>query len=117
MNRALRCHYCGRNGVELHHVTGRAAPGAPYLDRLLVVPLCKRHHDRDHELLRRRGFEFLTPGDDQLGHRVARILDFLGRSADFGRPVVLEGEVLKGFHALLLEALDALGEERWDGAA
>ena len=114
MTRALRCHYCGRTGVELHHLTGRAAPGTPYLDPLLVVPLCKRHHDREHELLRRSRLEFLAPEDDQLGHRIARVLDFLGRSADHRRPVVLEGEALKGLHALLLECLK---EGRRDGAA
>jgi len=82
-----------------------------------VIPLCKRHHDREHELLLRTRLEFLTPDSDSIGHRLARVLDFLGRSADHGRPVVLEGEVLNGFHGLLLESLEARGTERRDGVA
>jgi hypothetical protein len=82
----------------------------PYLDRPIVVPLCQRHHDREHELLRRARLEFLPPDADPLGHRLARVLDLIGRCADHGRPFVLEpatayGNAVAGFHALLLEAV------------
>jgi len=112
-----RCHYCGRPAVAQHHLTGRPTPKARYFDPLLTIPLCQRHHDREHELLRRSGLEFLPPGADALGHRLARVLDFLGRSAEHGRPVVLEGQALEGLHALLLETFEATGAERRNGAA
>jgi hypothetical protein len=117
-----RCLFCRLLAVAWHHVTGRAAPGAPYLDRWLVVPLCQRHHDREHELLRRAGLEFLPPGADPLGHRLARVLDLMGRTADHGWPFILEasttyGNAVAGLHALLFEALTASATERRDGAA
>ena len=47
------CLFCALPAVAWHHLTGRAARRTPYLDSSLVVPLCQRHHDREHELLRR----------------------------------------------------------------
>lgn len=115
------CHFCGCRPVEWHHCTGRIAPKCGYLDRALVVPLCKRHHDREHELLRRCGLEFLPPGGDPLGHRLARLLDFIGRCADHHRPFVFQpstpyGDAVAGLHALLLEAVGAV-DPRHDEAA
>lgn len=97
------CLYCGTWPVEEHHPTGRLAPDCRYLDPGLVVPLCKRHHDREREVQRRRGLDF-PAGADVLGHRLARLLDFLGRLADHGRPLVLVGAPLSALHALLVEA-------------
>jgi hypothetical protein len=111
-----RCLYCGRSPVQWHHVTGRPTPGAPYLDPALVVPLCKRHHDREHELLRRQGLEFLAPGAELLGHRRARLVDLVGRCAEDHRPFVLDACALAGLHALLLEAA-AGSPPRWEAVA
>lgn len=99
-----RCLFCGRGPVEWHHVTGRRVRDGAYLDPLLVVPLCKRHHDREEELLRRGGLEFLPPGADPVGHRLARLLDLIGRCADNGCQLVLSPDALRALHALLLEA-------------
>jgi hypothetical protein len=106
------CVLCGRSPVEWHHVTGRLAPEAAYFDRSLVVPLCKRHHDREHELLRRRRLEFVPLGADLLGHRLARLLEFIGRCAESGRHFVVEpvtpwGDAVSGVYALLFEAARA----------
>lgn len=105
-----RCLFCGRPAVAWHHVTGRVARKAPYFDRSLVIALCKRHHDREHELLRRNDLDFLPVGADPLGHRLARVLDLIGRCADHGRPFLLEpdtpyGDAVAGLHVLLLEAV------------
>lgn len=105
-----RCLFCGGFAAAWHHVTGRAVSGAPYFDRSLVVPLCRRHHAREHELLRRNDLDFLPVGADPLGHRLARVLDLIGRCADHKRTFVLEpctpyGSAVAGLHALLLEAV------------
>ncbi|MGH9291925.1 MAG: hypothetical protein ACRD0B_00195 [Acidimicrobiales bacterium] len=101
----LRCAYCGRRPVEMHHVTGRLAPGGLYLDPGLVIPLCRRHHSREHEVLLRQGLAFVGSADP-LGHRLARLLDLLGRLADHGRPLMLEGPALYALVELLGEAAD-----------
>lgn len=108
-SRSERCLLCGRGPIEWHHVTGRLAPKGRYLDRALVVPVCKRHHDREHELLRRRRLELPAAGTDLLGHRVARLLDFIGRCAESGQRFVVEtvtpwGDAVSGLYALLFEA-------------
>ena len=117
-----RCLFCELPAVAWHHCTGRAAPRMPYLDRSLVVPLCQRHHDREHELLRRARLEFLPPGADPLGHRLARVLDLMGRCADHGQRFVLEpstpyGDAVAGLHALLIEVIEADARRQRDGAA
>ncbi|MGA3353846.1 MAG: hypothetical protein ABSD85_11760 [Acidimicrobiales bacterium] len=116
------CLFCGLPAVAWHHCTGRAAPRSAYLDRSLVVPLCQRHHDREHELLRRARLEFLPPGADPLGHRLARVLDLMGRCADHGRQFVLApstpyGNAVIGLHVLLLEMIEAEATRQRDGAA
>ena len=103
-----RCILCGQSADAWHHLTGRATPRGAYLDKSLVVPLCQRHHDREHELLRREGADFPGPGADLVGHRLARVLSFMGRCAEAGRPFVLEvttpyGNAVAGLHALLHE--------------
>ncbi|MDA8038474.1 MAG: hypothetical protein M0Z69_04810 [Actinomycetota bacterium] len=105
-----RCLYCGRRPVEQHHVTGRLCPSGRYLDPRLSVPLCKRHHAREHEVLRRRGLAF-PDGADLTGHRLARLLDFLGRLGDHRRPLVLDGPALGGLCTLLLDATAGEREE------
>jgi hypothetical protein len=92
------------------------------LDRALVVPLCRRHHGREHELLRRNGLDFLPVDADPLGHRLARVLDLIGRCADHGRPFVLEpctpyGNTVAGLHVLLLEAVGTLAPAREEATA
>ena len=98
-----RCLYCGRRPVERDHITGRLHPGGRYLDPLLAVSLCKRHHVREHEVLRRRGLAF-PEGADLTGHRLARLLDFIGRLGDHRRPLVLDAAALHGLCTLLLDA-------------
>ena len=114
---APRCLFCGRRPVEHHHVSGRPAAREPYLDPALTIALCRRHHAREHELLRRLGLDALAPGADALEHRLVRLLDLLGRCADHGRPFVLEprtpyGSPAAGLRDLLLEAVGALAERR-----
>jgi hypothetical protein len=94
----------------------------PYLDRSLVISLCQRHHDREHELLRRARLEFLPPGADPLGHRLARVLDLMGRCADHGQRFILEpstpyGDAVAGLHALLIEVIEGDARRQRDGAA
>ena len=112
---APRCLFCGRRPVEHHHATGRPAAGEAYLDPRLVVPLCRRHHVREHELLRRLGLDALAPGADALEHRLVRLLDLLGRCAEHGHPFSLEprspyGSPATGLRDLLLEVVEALAE-------
>jgi hypothetical protein len=119
--KTITCLFCEQLAVAWHHLTGRATPSSLYLDRSLVVPLCRRHHDREHELLRRSNLEFLPAGADALGHRVARILELIGRCADNGRALTLEprtpyGDAIAGFYALLLEAARVLQSSQ-EGAA
>ena len=114
-----RCVFCGLPAVW-HHITGRLRPDGPYLDRSLVVALCKRHHDREHELLRRARLEFPPPGADLVGHRIARLLDFMGRCGDEGRHFVVEpetpwGNAVAALHALLFEAIGT-GRHRSEAA-
>lgn len=116
------CLFCGRRPVEWHHLTGRLAPDGPYLDRALVVPLDTRHHDREHELLRRAGLEFPPEGADLVGHRVARLLDFMGRCAECRVRLVLEpdtpsGNAVAAVHALLYEATTPLASLRREAAS
>lgn len=106
----VRCLLCGLPATAQHHLTGRIAPKGRYLDPSLVVPLCRRHHDREHELLRREGLEFPAPGADLIGHRVARVLAFMGRCGEHRCPFVLEpvtpyGDAVAALHGLLFEAL------------
>jgi hypothetical protein len=105
-----RCLYCGRRPIEMHHITGRTAAQGPYCDPKLVLPLCKRHHSREHEILGRRRLSF-PRGADLLGHRLARALDFLGRVADHGRPLVIDGDALDALHALFYEASTGLSKQ------
>lgn len=87
---STRCLFCGRRPVEWHHLTGRLAPDGCYLDPALVLALCKRHHDREHELLRRAALEFPSIGSDLTGHRLARLLSFLRRCGDHGKGLIFE---------------------------
>lgn len=105
-----RCILCQRPAIAWHHLTGRAVPRGAYLDKSLVVPLCQRHHDREHELLRREGADFPGPGTDLVGHRLARVLSFMGRCGEADRSFALGaatpyGNAVAGLHALLHDEL------------
>lgn len=99
------CLFCGKGPVDWHHVTGRGAPDVPYLDPGLVVPLCRRHHAREHAVLRAAGAEW-PPGPGHLQHRLRRLVIHVGRCADTGRPFVIEAKAVPGLHSLLCEVLD-----------
>lgn len=99
------CLLCGSIvDVHGHHVTGRPAPGAPYLDSL-VVGLCQRHHggtEGVHVLLRAVGAEWPTPGRDLVAHRLHRLGLTAVLVADAGRPFVLDPGAGYGLGALAL---------------
>ena len=105
---APACQFCGREPADLHHVTGRPAPGAPYLDPALVLPLCRRHHAQAHELLRRSRLDFLPPGPEQLPGRVLRVAELLARVGDAERELALSPRSTIGLSRLLLDAADGL---------
>jgi len=96
--------------VDWHHLTGRPVAEAPYLDLYLVVPLCRRHHAREHVLLRDKGFEFMPVGADLLEHRLLRVVLFAERCADFQRPFVLQARAAGALAALTEEVLDSLAK-------
>lgn len=56
-----------------HHLTGRVAPGGPYLDPALVVVVSPSRHADLHVCLRSLGLEFPAPGADLERHRRLRI--------------------------------------------
>ncbi len=105
---APACQFCGREPAELHHLTGRPAPGASYLDPQLVFPLCRRHHAQTHELLRRSRTDFLPAGPEQLPGRVLRVAELLARVADAERELALSPRSAIGLARLLLDTADGL---------
>jgi len=102
------CVFCARPGEHWHHLTGRPAPKAPYLDPDLVVALCRRHHAREHVLLADKALEWLPAGVDPLLHRLRRVVCFAERCADFHRAFRLEPPSALALAGLHDEALDAL---------
>lgn len=111
------CIFCGVDDVELHHVTGRPAPGRGYLDPDLVVPLCRRHHAQEHELLLRQRLAFLPGGSGQLAGRVVKLGAIAGRLADAKRELQLSSRGLIGLRGLLLDVADQLPAIGVDEAA
>lgn len=103
-----RCIFCGRRPIDWHHVTGRAVADGEYLDRGLVVPLCRRHHSREHVLLADMDLEWLTDEGDSLVHRLRRVRLFFERRADFGRTPVLDPASERALGLLLGETIAAL---------
>lgn len=87
------CVFCGRRPVAWHHPTGRTAPNGPYLDPDLTVPLCLRHHNREHELLRRAGWAFPPEGAEPAWWRLGRVFDLACRAADAGRLAVFVSDL------------------------
>jgi hypothetical protein len=109
------CIFCGRPSVAWHHISGRPAPSLFYFDRHLVVPVCQRHHDLEHEVARRLGLDRLAPGVDALGHRLVRVADLVARLSDERLAFVLEpgtryGDAVAGLRDLLLEAAEAVAK-------
>ena len=109
--RPPRCVFCGRRPIDWHHLTGRPAPDAGYFDVGLVVPLCRRHHSREHVLLADRHLEWLPPGVGPVVHRLRRVRLFVERCADFHRPFVLNPSSAGALTLLLAEVLAVLADE------
>lgn len=102
------CMMCGAFGpVHAHHMTGRARPGADYLDPALVLLLCPRCHVGGggvHQMLRVSGLEFPAPTSHLLAHRVQRVAFHGELSAANGRAFVLLAPSVPSFAALLWAA-------------
>ncbi len=97
-----RCARCGGSPVDWHHLTGRCSPGGAYLDRDLVVPLCRRCHAREHAVL--RGAEAEWPdGRDLLCHRLVRLTLYVGQIADRGYAFVIVPGSVPALHSLLCD--------------
>lgn len=102
-----RCALCGAVGpVHRHHLTGRPAPGAAYLDGALVLSVCRSCHADVHQSLRASALDFPYGVSDFLSHRVRRTAftaELLGGS---GRPLLLEARSASGLAALLREVTE-----------
>jgi hypothetical protein len=105
------CIFCGHWPVDWHHLTGRRSTDGEYLDPRLVVPLCRRHHAREHTLLRDKHLEFPPDGADLLGHRLRRVVVFAERCGDFGRPFQLEPASAQALARLVTEAVSVIAAE------
>jgi len=93
------CTLCDESGGERHHITGRSAPGAPYLDRELTVLLCIWCHNAVHAVLRRLDLEF--PQVDPCAHRLRRLASFFRMCAERGRSLTLTPATLFALAAIL----------------
>jgi len=105
------CILCGVVGqIHRHHVTGRPAPGAAYLDPGLVVALCVRCHANVHQALRAIGLGFLA-GRGCLRHRLVRLAVTAELVGGAGRPLILSPPSTRALAALARDAADALDSE------
>lgn len=108
----LCCLLCEALARHEHHATGRRAPGVAYLDPLLVVNLCQRHHIAEHQALRRLGLDWPGPGSDLIAHRLMRLATFANRAADANRGLVLSVGSTRGLATLLLDGAKAVNASR-----
>jgi hypothetical protein len=97
-----------RGPLHSHHVSGRRAPGAPYLDDLLVVALTPAEHRELHLLLADLDAEWPAPGASLLAQRLRRLGITAGWRADSGMPITFEPDAARGLQRLALESADAL---------
>lgn len=105
-DRCSSCLYCASPAAHEHHLTGRPAPGAPYLDPALVVALCRSCHVGEHAALRRLGLDW--PTGDLTAHRLARTAAVSVRLGDLGRPLVLDLGPTRALGGLLLAGAEVL---------
>jgi len=108
----MLCVLCGRSPVQWHHVTGRSAPDAPYLDGALTIPLCLGCHSREHTGLRALSLEWPDSSEDLLRHRLLRVAVHVRRCADMGRPFMLSVPSTCALGLVMLRAVDAL--PKWE---
>jgi hypothetical protein len=110
------CALCGAAKIVWHHLTGRLCPDGPYLDPELVISICQRCHDREHVILRSNAFEWpqATDPGSLLLHRFLRVVVYVGRCKDLGRPAVFPDRSAAALHELLVDVCElltsALGE-------
>lgn len=78
------CAYCGAPAEHRHHLTGRPAPKAPYLDPDLTVALCRSCHLSDHHAWRLTGLDRIS---EPIPARLARAGFTLGRLGSLGKPL------------------------------
>ena len=104
------CVLCGAAKTFWHHLTGRPCPTCPYCDPDLVIPICQPCHDREHVILRSFGLEWpgATNPASLLQHRFLRVVVYVGRCSNLGRPVVFPDRSAGALHQLLVEACDVL---------
>lgn len=108
----MTCSLCGVGGqLHRHHVTGRPAPGAAYLDAGLVVDLCPGCHVGLHQALRAVGLDF-PAGRGSLRHRLLRVGCTAELVGGADRPLVLAAGSARALAALARDAADALEHER-----
>jgi len=107
------CALCGTVGaIHCHHLTGRSAPGAAYLDSALTIALCPACHADVHQAVRAAGHDFPFVGGAFLAHRVARAAfhcELLGSS---DRSLILSPAAARGLGLLLRDVVGALDRER-----
>jgi len=108
----MLCLLCGRSPTQWHHVTGRSAPDAPYLDAALTIPLCLGCHSREHTVLRALGLEWPKGNEerDRLRHRLLRVGVHVRRCADMGRPFTVSAPSAFALGFVMLDAVNALSE-------
>lgn len=103
-----RCVFCSHSGEHWHHVTGRPGPNDPYFDPKFVVPLCRRHHAREHVVVCDKGLEWLPPGCNPVVHRLQRVALFAERCGDFHRAFSLESFAARALAQLVREVIEEL---------
>ena len=112
------CVLCGVDGTFWHHLTGRLCPDGPYLDPELIIAICQHCHDREHVILRSCGLEW-PGGTDPVAlllHRLLRVVVYVGRCKDLGRPATFPVRSVAPLHELLVAACDGLATSAGEAA-
>jgi hypothetical protein len=93
-------------GQHLHHLTGRAGPGAGYIHPALVLPLSPRAHVAVHVALRAVGLDSPPVGADLLAYCRKRAAVQLRLNADEGGSATFDAAAQRVL-ADLLDPADA----------
>jgi hypothetical protein len=102
-------------GQHLHHLTGRAGPGAGYIHPALVLPLSPRAHVALHVALRAVGLDSPPYGADLLSYCRKRTAMQLRLNADVGEPFTFDAAAQRVLADLLDPPPDAATIPACDG--
>lgn len=112
------CVLCGALETFWHHLTGRLFPDGPYLDSKLVIAICQHCHDREHVILRSCRLEWPAATNPRtlLHHRLLRVVVYVGRCKDLGRPASFPDRSVAALHQLLVDVCEELATASGEAA-